>query len=174
MSTKPPRPAQAPITTVPLGFAAQLRALSDHQSRLESRITSLEHENWSLKSNLSARIAALEARNAHLSSRRRKTVAQFLNLQSLHQDAGNAFHLRSQDIQEEDLEGILDVWAGSVNMVLNHHQRILGRGQGQGQFAPQAPMAMRQQMGWQYPMGYNEAGYCRAHGVAYWCRACGQ
>lgn len=101
---------------------------------------------------------------------------------------------------------MLGVWAGSVNTVMNHHQRILGKvakdgglqqqlgvqqygTQGQGQVhgnnisrAPQAPMAMRtaqgqtrgQVVGWQYPMAYNEMGYCWAHGVPYWCRACGQ
>lgn len=73
------------------------------------------------------RVAALESANAALSSRRREVVTQFTQLQSLHQEAANAFQIRSQDVGPEDIEGILGVWAGSVNLSLNHHQRILGR-----------------------------------------------
>jgi hypothetical protein len=191
MSTPTPPPAPASIA-VPMGFAGQLKAMQDAQRNQEDRIVALEKENDDLKTSqadiqvLMNRITTLEQHNAHLADRRREAVSQLLNLRTLHQEASNTFHLRSQDIQPNDLEGMIGVYANSVTTVMNHHQRVLGQLRANGQLSNYilqgaygtcvpTPMHMHPQQGRSlYPMAYNEAGFCRTHGAPYRCRICGQ
>jgi NADP-dependent 3-hydroxy acid dehydrogenase YdfG len=175
-----------------MGFAGQLRAIQDaHRAQID-RIATLEKQNAELKSSqadmqdLFTRITAMEEYNENLAARRREVVGQLLNLRSLHQEAGNAFILRSQDIQPDDFEGMVQVYASSVMTVMNHHQRVLGQLSVNGQiqnYASQSSYAAcasngtythHQQANAVYPTAYNQAGYCRAHGVPYCCRICGQ
>jgi len=182
----PPAPQSPSSFAVPLGFSGQLRALQDAQKEQGDRIAELERENAQLKSSqpdfkdLLARIDALEQHNIHLAARRREAVSQLLTLQPLHQEAGNAFQIRSHDIEADDLEGLLPVYANSVTTALNHQQRALGqlRSNGAGTTAcptpmyngmPPAQFVMRPPMVHSpFPMAYDEAGYCRAHRVPYW------
>jgi hypothetical protein len=86
--------------TVPMGFAAQIRALQVAQREQAVRLATLEQENADLKAfkesaqDFFDRIDALEQQNTHLATRRRECVAQLLNLRTLHQEASNAFDLR--------------------------------------------------------------------------------
>jgi hypothetical protein len=175
-----------------MGFAGQLRAIQDAQRTQADRIAALEKQNAELKSSQAemqgflTRIAAIEEHNKDLAARRREAVGQLLNLRSLHQEAGNAFILRSQDIQPDDFEGMVQVYASSVMTVMNHHQRVLGQLSVNGQIqnyatqssyaacAPNGTYTHHQQGSAVYPAAYNQAGYCRAHGVPYCCRICGQ
>jgi hypothetical protein len=163
-----------------MGFAGQLKAIQAAQRTQEDRISTLEKENTELKAfqqSLLARLTIIEQENAILSTGRRNAVSQLLNLRTLHQEADNTFHQRSQDMQPDDLERMIGVYANSVTTVLNHHQRLLGQMRANGQMSTYAPattnMAL-QPVRYQYPAAYNEAGYCRAHNIPYWCRACGQ
>lgn len=119
-----------------MGFAAQIKALQETQDKQAERIASPEHENAELKAakaqHLLMRIEALEQHNQHLTARRKEAVAQLLNLRTLHRGANNAFHLRSIDIQPDDLEGVLTVYGTSVTPVVNHHQRALALLSGAG------------------------------------------
>jgi hypothetical protein len=180
-----PPPNLGPITTMPMGFGAQLKIIQDNQHRQEQRITELEHENAQLRASqtksqeeMLARITALEEQDANHAARRREAVSQLLNLRTHHQEAANAFQLRSQDIQPDDLEGMLSVYANSVTTVMNHHQRVLGQWRSYNGLNPtystQFPAMHPQQVHGAYPMAYTAQGYCRAHNVPYWCRACGQ
>jgi len=181
-----------------MGFSGQIKALQDAQREQAERIAVLEGENAELKASQSntqellARIDALEQHNLHLATRRRECVGQLLTLRPIHQEAGNAFHLRSQDIQPDDLEGMLSVHSNSITTAVNHQQRALGqlRANGYGASSPGVPcpppyypgapcppgsQLMRPvPMRSHFPMAYDEAGYCRAHQVPYWCRICGQ
>lgn len=159
--------------------------IQENQHRQEQRITELEHENAQLRTSqtqsqedLLARITALEEQNANQAARRREAVSQLLNLRTHHQEAANAFQLRSQDVQPDDLEGMLSVYANSVTTVMNHHQRVLGQLRSyNGQnptYSTQMPAMYPQQVHGTYPMAYTPQGYCRAHNLPYWCRACGQ
>ncbi|CAO2654587.1 Nn.00g113200.m01.CDS01 [Neocucurbitaria sp. VM-36] len=186
--TPTPSPPLAPMA-VPMGFAVQIKALQDAQREQAERIAALEHENTTLLAaidstqDLRARIAALEQHNAVLKGRRKEAVAQLLNLRTLHQEASNAFQLRTLDVQDDDLEGMLCVYGTSVTTVMNHHQRVLAhlRASPQNQvatFTPPAPV-MVQPMGptpvrYAYPAPYSPAGYCKAHNIPYPCRMCGK
>ncbi|OAK93477.1 hypothetical protein IQ06DRAFT_321658 [Phaeosphaeriaceae sp. SRC1lsM3a] len=184
MSATPP-PLPSPIATMPMGFAGQLKAIQDNQRRQEQRITELEHENAQLRAaqrklqeEMTARITTLEEHNANQAARRRETVCQLLNLRTHHQEATNAFQMRSQDIQPDDLEGMLSVYANSITTVMNHHQRILSQLRSYNGYNPtyatQVPSMHPQQGQSVYPMAYTATGYCRAHNIPYWCRTCGQ
>jgi hypothetical protein len=175
-----------------MGFAGQLRVIQDTQRAQEDRITALEKENAELKASqaetqgLIARVTAVEEYNADLAARRREAVSQLLNLRTLHQEASNAFILRSQDIQPDDFEGMVRVYASSVMTVMNHHQRVLGQLSVNGQIsnyatqnsyaacAPNSNYTYPQQGNPVYPMAYDQNGYCRAHRAPYCCRTCGQ
>jgi hypothetical protein len=96
-----------------MGFAGQLRAIQDaHRAQID-RIATLEKQNAELKSSqadmqdLFTRITAMEEYNENLAARRREAVGQLLNLRFLHQEAGNAFILRSQNIQPDNFEGMV-------------------------------------------------------------------
>jgi hypothetical protein len=188
----PNPPTIHPPFTVPMGFAAQIRALQDVQREQADRIACLEKENMELKAfqastqELLARIDALEQHNMHLTTRRRECVGQLLNLRTHHQDASNAFLLRSQDIQPDDLEGILSAYATSMTMVVNHHQRAFGQlrsgrnntmHQNYSMAAPGLPLTYATEstpISYAYPPKYNPAGYCWAHHIPYCCHACGR
>jgi hypothetical protein len=194
MATTPP-PLNHGAIVVPLGFSGQLRALQDTQKEQADRIAELECENAELKSSqpniqdLLARLDALEQHNLRLNANRRGCVSQLLNLRPLHHDAGNAFQLRSQDIEPDDLEGMLPVFANSLTTAVNHQQRALAQLHPTGyinnppypppMYQPAlyttAPLAMRPALvPSAFPMAYDEAGYCRKHRTPYWCRACGK
>ncbi|KAF2129391.1 hypothetical protein P153DRAFT_375874 [Dothidotthia symphoricarpi CBS 119687] len=177
---------------MPMGFAAQIKVLQETQREQAERIAFLEQENAELKAsedqNLVARIDALERHNVHLTARRKEAVAQLLNLRTLHQEANNAFHLRSIDIQPDDLEGVLVVYGTSITSVVNHHQRALAHLSVGSQLAqtpmysttapypryinqgclPTSPMPI----GYAYPAAYAQSGYCLAHNIPYPCRMC--
>lgn len=130
------------------------------------------------------RIKALEQRNVHLTARRREAVDHLRTLRTLNQEAGNAFDIRTRDIQPDDLEGIICVHGIAMMSVLNHHQRVLGQLRSSGQkFAFNIPAAATAPPGQQpggpdtvqyaYPTGYSKSGYCHAHNMPYKCRACG-
>jgi hypothetical protein len=175
-----------------MGFAGQLRAIQDAQRAQADRIAALETQNAELKAcqadlqDALTRITVLEQQKDDLAVRRREAVGQLLNLRSLHQEAGNAFILRSQDIQPDDFEGMVQVYASSMMTVMNHHQRVLGQLSVNGQIqnhaaqnsyaacVPNGTYTHHQQTGAAYSAAYNQAGYCRAHGVPYCCRMCGQ
>lgn len=182
MSGPMPSPFSAPLT-IPMGFGAQIKALQESQRLQAERIAVLERENTSLKaskdvpSSLLARIEALEAHNAHLTTRRKEAVAQLLNLRTLHQEASNAFLVRASDIESDDLEGMLGVYGTSMTTVLNQHQRALGQmraGQMHGYVATSAMPQGCYSVSYAYPPNYNLAGYCHAHRIGYPCRVCGK
>jgi hypothetical protein len=176
--TSPPPPAPNNPLPIPLGFGAQIKALQETQHHQALRIATLEQENTLLKttspslSSLLARIEALEQQNAHLVARRKEAVTQLLNLRTLHQEANNAFAVRAVDIEADDLEGVLGLYGTSMTTVLNQHQRALGQMRAQWQGGGAA--AGGWPVGYAYPVGYGQMGYCLAHQVAYPCRACGK
>ncbi|KAF9694426.1 hypothetical protein EKO04_007285 [Ascochyta lentis] len=178
MSKPTTAPTSAPLT-IPMGFSAQIKALQENQRTQAARISALEHENALLKAthrtptNLPTRLQTLEHQTAHLTARRKETVAQLLNLRTLHQEASNAFLVRASDIEEDDLEGMLAVYATSITTVLTHHQRALGQlralGHRHGYVAGGCcPVA------YAYPALYSQTGYCLAHQVPYPCCVCGR
>ncbi|KAJ4985828.1 hypothetical protein SVAN01_08626 [Stagonosporopsis vannaccii] len=174
----PPTTATPTTTTthaLPLGFCTQLKALQETQLQLTQRITALERENAALKAgqrpplptlhSLDSRISALESHTRHLALRRREAVSTLLNLRSLNLDAANAFQLRAEDIQDDDLEGMLGVWAMSVMTVVSGLQVGVGQLSGRGVLGGRGP--------WIYPRGYVEGGWCVAHRAVYPCPVCG-
>ncbi|KAF2829565.1 hypothetical protein CC86DRAFT_392625 [Ophiobolus disseminans] len=183
-STPPPTPTRI---AVPMGFSGQLKALQDAQNEQADRIAVLESENAELKASQSniqellARVDALEQQNLHLAARRRECVNHLLTLRPLHQAAANTMHLRTQDVQPDDLEGVLAVYSSSVTTTLNHQQRALGQLRSPGfgapnpvPYPPGTQLMRPPPMHSQIPRAYDENGYCRAHQVPYWCRICGQ
>jgi hypothetical protein len=190
--SSPPRLTTTAMT-IPKGFGAQIKALQEAQREQVNRIAALERENSELKAShtsspeLLAHIEALEAHNAHLTARRKEAVAQLLNLRTLHQESANAFLVRAADIESDDLEGMLGVYATSTTTVLNQHQRALGQMRSNGQMnAPLAygiaaggPSGVPHAAGcypvsYAYPPSYNQNGYCHAHSLPYPCPVCGQ
>ncbi|KAF1841242.1 uncharacterized protein K460DRAFT_359755 [Cucurbitaria berberidis CBS 394.84] len=183
--TKPtPTVPHVPIA-IPMGFAAQIKALQESQRDQAERLSALEHDNASLQAfkdktqALVARIEALEQHNAHLNARRKEAVSQLLNLRSLHQEADNAFQVRTLDIQPDDLEGMLCIYGTSITTVMSHHQRILAYLRTRSQVYTAPTPLVQQPIGptpicYAYPPAYTQAGYCRAHTIPYWCRICGQ
>ncbi|KAH7394886.1 hypothetical protein DE146DRAFT_764497 [Phaeosphaeria sp. MPI-PUGE-AT-0046c] len=170
---------------MPMGFAGQLKAIQDNQRHQEQRITELELENAQLRASqtrthedLLARIIAVEEHNTNQGARRREAVSQLLNLRTHHQEAANAFQLRSQDIQPENLEGMFVVYANSVTTVMNHHQRVLSQLRSYNgsnpTYATHISTMHPQNVHGAYPTAYTAAGYCRAHNIPYYCRTCGQ
>ena len=170
-----------------MGFAGQLRTLQEAQSEQSERITNLEQENTELKtfkdsmSNVLTRIEELEQHNAYLAARRREAVSQLTNLRTLHQEADNAFQMRTSDMQPEDLEGMLCMTGIMITTAMNHHQRILGQMRANGQLPSYTiPLAQCQQsitpMPYRhaYPPAYSHNGYCFAHNMPYCCRVCGK
>ncbi|CAE7199938.1 hypothetical protein CFE70_007982 [Pyrenophora teres f. teres 0-1] len=183
MSTSP---VHAPMA-VPMGFGAQLRALQEAQREQTERIEMLERENAELKEykdNAAAildRVHALEQYNAYLASRRREVVGQLNNLRTLHQEADNAFQMRTVDIQPDDLEGMLGMYGTMVTTAMNHHQRVLGQMRMNGQFPPYTtPLQHSQRMITAapyhnpYPSAYSQYGYCYTHSMPYCCVICGK
>jgi hypothetical protein len=173
--------------TVPMGFAGQLRALQEAQREQAERISNLEQENAELKtfrdsmSGVIARIEELEQHNAYLAARRREAVSQLNNLRTLHQEADNAFQMRTSDMQAEDLEGMLCMYGIMVTTAMNHHQRVLGQMRASGQLpvystpVPQCqPPIIPVQYRHPYPPAYSHNGYCFAHNMPYCCRICGK
>ncbi|EUC38225.1 hypothetical protein COCCADRAFT_79749, partial [Bipolaris zeicola 26-R-13] len=161
---------------IPLGFGAQLRVLQQIQTDQTTRISSLERENLSLKSlisTLTSRVEALEAHNASLAARRRELVAQLSSLRTLNQEADNAFQMRSADIQQEDLEGMLAVHSVMVATAVNQHQRALA----QLRIGMQGGAVVYGQQGgvrYAYPPAYSDLGYCFQHNMPYCCQICGK
>jgi hypothetical protein len=188
-----PTPAPSPTEPTP-DLATRLQALEGVYNTQEARIATLEHENAALKAaqtkaaDLFAQITTMEQYNANVAARRREAVSQLLNHRTLHQAASNAFQLRSQDIQPDDLEGVLVAYANSVSAVLNHHQHALGQLGANKQYATTQTMPAANlhlpARGYEqqhitpahgsYPRAYAAAGWCRAHNLAYPCRMCGQ
>lgn len=186
------QPTAQPIFTVPMGFASQIRALQEAQRAQDDRIACLEKENMELKAfqastqNLLARIATLEQHNMRLATRRRECVGQFRDLRTHHQDASNAFLLRAQDIQPDDLESMLAAYASSMTTVVNHHQHTFGQLRSGSNamhrrhwsMSPPAPPPTYATgptpVSYAYPPRYNQVGYCWAHNIPYCCHACGE
>ncbi|KAF1939820.1 hypothetical protein EJ02DRAFT_456583 [Clathrospora elynae] len=176
-----PPPTHTPMT-VPMGFAAQLGALREGQREQAERIANLEKENKELKAakdDMLSRIHALEQHNAYFAARRREAVGQLSNLRTLHQEADNAFNMRTVDIQPDDLEGMLCVYGTMVTTAMNQHQRALGQMRANGQMPPyNTPISQCQQsvmptaLRYAYPPAYSQAGYCYAHNMPYCCRIC--
>ena len=172
---------------VPMGFAAQLRAVQEAQQEQADRIAKLEQENADLKDfrdsvlAITDRVLALEQREAYRAARRREAVGQLGNMRTLHQEADNGFLLRTTDMQQDDLEGMLGAYGTMLTTVMNNHQHVLGQMRTNGQFpayaipGPQtqrvvAPMQHRHA----YPPAYSKHGHCYAHNMPYWCRVCGK
>jgi hypothetical protein len=190
-------PVKATIQ-VPMGYATQMRVVQDLQSKQQDRIAELEQEMAELKSLkeshqvLVDRIDALEQRDRNQTVRRRECVGQLLNLRTMNQEASNAYDLRAQDIQPEDLEGVLMAYATSITSVLNHHQRVFAQMRANGQIptytmvppsivpgqagqVPQAQQLVQPALPHlPYPPLYTPQGWCRAHGIPYRCHICGQ
>lgn len=137
-----------------------------------------------LLSALKSRIEALESHTNHLTHRRREAVATLLSLRTLHQESANAFQVRAEDVQDDDLESMLGVWGTSIVTVLVGVQMALGQMRGAyrggvmgmvggaGTMAVGAVGGSMGEGGWVYPRGYAANGYCVAHRVAYRCRVC--
>ncbi|CAG5163510.1 uncharacterized protein ALTATR162_LOCUS6488 [Alternaria atra] len=171
---------------VPMGFAGQLQAVKEVQQEQVERIAKLEQENADLKDfklsviDIADRIQALEQHKAYIAARRREAVGQLLNMRTLHQEADNAFQLRTSDMQPDDLEGILGVYGTMLTTTMNHHQRVLGQIRANGQFPAyttpvqqtQQSVAVPMQYRYVYPPAYSEYGYCHAHNMPYCCRIC--
>lgn len=180
-----PNPGQAQMI-VPMGFAAQLRALQEVQQAQTERIANLEQENAHLKDfkksmiDIADRIRVLEQHKAYISARRREAVAQLGNMRTLHQEADNAFQLRTCDMQPDDLEGMLGVYGTMLTTAMNHHQCVLGQMRANGHFPAyttpvpqtQQSVAVPTQYRHAYPAAYSEYGYCYAHNMPYCCRIC--
>ncbi|KAL1798553.1 hypothetical protein ACET3X_002590 [Alternaria dauci] len=172
-------------TMVPMGFAAQLRAVQEAQQEQAERIAKLEQENADLKASeqmvidVADRIRAFEQHEAYVAARRREAVSQLLNMRTLYQEADNAFQLRTLDMQPDDLEGMLGVYGTLLTTTMNHHQRVLGHMCANGYLPTYAtPIAQTHQaivpMQYRhaYPPGYSDIGYCYAHNMPYHCRVC--
>ncbi|KAI4658326.1 uncharacterized protein J4E79_007308 [Alternaria viburni] len=138
----PPQPARDSAQTpsqgcaqmiVPLGFAAQLRAVQEAQQEQAERIAKLEQENADLKDfkeriiDIADRVQALEQREAYRAARRREAVGLLSNMRTLHQEADNGFQQRTVDMQPDDLEGMLGAYGIMLTTAMNNHQRMLGQ-----------------------------------------------
>lgn len=191
----PPQPARESAQTpsqgcaqliVPLGFAAQLRAVQEAQQEQAERIAKLEQENAELKDfakrivDIADRVQALEEREAYRAARRREAVSLLSNMRTLHQEADNGFQQRTVDMQPDDLEGMLGAYGIMLTTAMNNHQRVLGQMRANGQFpayttpVPQIrqPLAPVQRLH-VYPPAYSEPRLCHAHSLPY-CRVCGK
>ncbi|KAF2690537.1 hypothetical protein K458DRAFT_282565, partial [Lentithecium fluviatile CBS 122367] len=159
----------------PMGFAGQLKALErQHQDLIEIidvLKSSLDSKDTKI-SELVARVDALERANQALNARRREAVAQLLNLRTRHQEAANAFVMRTSDIQEGDLEGVIVAWGTTINTVMNHQSMVLRRAAPPGAQPAYAPQPVAQ-VYYAYPTGYSATGWCVAHKAPYPCRSCG-
>jgi hypothetical protein len=172
---------------VPMGFAAQLRAVQEVQQEQSDRIAKLEQENTDLKHfrdsvvAITDRVLALEQREAYRAARRREAVGQLGNMRTLHQEADNGFMLRTTDMQQDDLEGMLVAYGTMLTTAMNNQQHVLGQMRTNGQFpayttpVPQtrrilSPMQHRHV----YPPEYSQHGFCHAHNMPYCCRVCGR
>ncbi|KAI4908120.1 hypothetical protein J4E90_008744 [Alternaria incomplexa] len=191
----PPQPARESAQTpsqgcaqliVPLGFAAQLRAVQEAQQEQAERIAKLEQENAELKDfakrivDIADRVQALEEREAYRAARRREAVSLLSNMRTLHQEADNGFQQRTVDMQPDDLEGMLGAYGIMLTTAMNNHQRMLGQMRANGQFpAYTTPVPQTRQVlapvqrlhG--YPPAYSEPRLCHAHSLPY-CRVCGK
>jgi hypothetical protein len=172
---------------VPMGFAAQLRAVQEAQQEQADRIAKLEQENADLKDfrdsvvAITDRVLALEQREAYRAARRREAVGQLGNMRTLHQEADNGFLLRTTDMQQDDLEGMLGAYGTMLTTAMNNHQHVLGQMRTNGQFpAYTTPVPQTQrillpiQHRHAYPPEYSEYGFCHAHNMPYCCRVCGK
>jgi chromosome segregation ATPase len=168
-----------------MGFGVQIRALQQAQREQAERIASLEQEIAELKasknkmSEVLTRIEALEQHNAVLAARRREAVGQFNNLRTLHQEADNAFQMRTVDAQPDDFEGVLSAYSTMITTAMNHHQRALGQLRASGQMPSyNTPLPQFRQpvmpasYQYAYPPAYSQADYCYAHNMPYCCRIC--
>ncbi|KAI4618184.1 uncharacterized protein J4E87_007852 [Alternaria ethzedia] len=171
---------------VPLGFAAQLRAVQEAQREQADRIAKLEQENADLKDfkeriiDIADRVQALEQREAYRAARRREAVGLLSNMRTLHQEADNGFQQRTADMQPDDLEGMLGAYGIMLTTAMNNHQRMLGQMRANGQFpayttpVPQTRQVLAPvQRLHVYPPAYSEPGLCHAHSLPY-CRVCGK
>jgi hypothetical protein len=108
-------------TFPPMGFAGQLKALEKHQQELTNVVGAMKQECEEKDAKiayLTSRVEALERVNETLDSRRREAVSQLLNLRTRHAEAANAFIMRTNDIQPDDLEGMLIAWGTTINTVM--------------------------------------------------------
>ncbi|KAI4677076.1 uncharacterized protein J4E88_006883 [Alternaria novae-zelandiae] len=171
---------------VPLGFAAQLRAVQEAQQEQAERIAKLEQENADLKDfakrivDIADRVQALEQREAYRAARRREAVGLLSNMRTLHQEADNGFQQRTVDMQPDDLEGMLGAYGIMLTTAMNNHQRMLGQMRANGQFpayttpVPQTRQVLAPvQRLHVHPPAYSEPELCYAHRLPY-CRVCGK
>lgn len=103
------------------------------------------------------------------------------NLRTLNHEADSAFHARTRDMQQDDLEGMLAIHGTTISTVLNHHQHVLAHLKKASMamlYPPPIPLFQQpvgppptQQPA--YPAAYNQGGNCHAHGIQYQCRMCG-
>lgn len=108
-------------TFPPMGFAGQLKTLEKRQQELVDIVGTMKQESEEKDAKiayLASRVEALERVNETLDSRRREAVSQLLNLRTRHQEAASAFIMRTNDIQPEDLEGMLVAWGTTINTVM--------------------------------------------------------
>ncbi|USP78899.1 hypothetical protein yc1106_06173 [Curvularia clavata] len=184
-ATGMPQPEQLAIG-VPLGFAAQLRAVQQTQREQAERIAILESENAKLKENLEVKITDLVVRVENLEQhkelltvRRKELVTLLSNLRTLHLDADNAFQMRAVDIQPDDAEGMLGLCNTQIITTMSHHQRAIAqlRVTTQLQTYPMyhqqaRPPVMPPRTSGRYPHWYGREGYCLEHGTPYQCFTC--
>lgn len=198
---------------------AQLKQLQEQQSELLKELMQKAEEQDNIITEYKERTARLERAAEVSEARRREAVSHLLNLRTAHQEASNAFDLRTRDMQADDFESAIIAWGTMVGTVMyakaahptpaisspllqerhsanqsrNHHQQVLRHGplrpasaqpvtlyaghvHGYGPHLPrpasQAP-ELGVPIGYAYPGGYNEYGYCGAHNAPYPCRWCG-
>lgn len=104
-----------------MGFAGQIKVLEKRQQELADVISDIKKESEEKDTTidtLATRVEVLERANKTLLSRRREAVSQLINLRTGHQEAANAFQLRTNDIQPEDLEGVLVAWGTTINTIM--------------------------------------------------------
>ncbi|KAI8942300.1 hypothetical protein NX059_000379 [Plenodomus lindquistii] len=186
--TPPVTPEAATPPTVP-AIVEQLSTLQRNVDRAENANARLSHELGEAR----ARIDALERYNVAIAARRREAVAQFLNMRPLYYESANTFDARARDIQSDDLESMLCLYSSTVMTVVNAQQRAIALlnqqlyelglaatryGQVphfQSSLATHTPIGPdTTPIGYAYPVGYMQNGYCRAHLGAYPCRICGR
>ncbi|KAF2240930.1 hypothetical protein BU26DRAFT_441419 [Trematosphaeria pertusa] len=172
---------------------AQLKQLQEQQSELLKELMQKAEEQDNIITEYKERTARLERAAEVSEARRREAVSHLLNLRTAHQEASNAFDLRTRDMQADDFESAIIAWGTMVGTSRNHHQQVLRHGplrpasaqpvtlyaghvHGYGPHLPrpasQAP-ELGVPIGYAYPGGYNEYGYCGAHNAPYPCRWCG-
>ena len=64
---------------------------------------------------LTKRVATLERENDELRTQRRTAVTGIKNSRITHQDTATAFHTRTANLDDDDLEGALVAWGIAVN-----------------------------------------------------------